>query len=68
MAVFILVASIVGAFVVGGMLGYFTNHDINTFIKHENDTIKRENERLNAELKTLTDRDERGRFVGSKTK
>jgi hypothetical protein len=28
--------------------------------------IKRENERLNAELKKLTDRDERGRFKGGK--
>lgn len=27
-------------------------------------TIKRENEVLNAELKKLTDRDERGRFKG----
>jgi hypothetical protein len=31
-------------------------------------TIKRENERLNKELKTLTDRDERGRFTGNKPK
>jgi uncharacterized integral membrane protein len=30
--------------------------------------IKRENERLNAKLKELTDRDSRGRFVGNKTK
>lgn len=29
-------------------------------------TIKRENEVLNAELKKLTDRDERGRFKGGK--
>jgi multisubunit Na+/H+ antiporter MnhG subunit len=29
-------------------------------------TIKRENERLNAELHKLTDRDERGRFKGGK--
>jgi hypothetical protein len=29
-------------------------------------TLKRENERLNAELHKLTDRDERGRFTGSK--
>jgi hypothetical protein len=28
--------------------------------------IKRENERLNAELHKLTDRDERGRFKGRK--
>jgi uncharacterized integral membrane protein len=28
--------------------------------------IKRENERLNARLKELTDRDSRGRFKGSK--
>lgn len=31
-------------------------------------TIKRENELLNAELHKLTDRDERGRFTGSKNK
>ena len=31
-------------------------------------TIKRENEFLNAELHKLTDRDERGRFTGSKNK
>ena len=30
-------------------------------------TIKRENERLNAELHKLTDRDERGRFRGGKS-
>ncbi len=29
-------------------------------------TLKRENERLNAELHRLTDRDERGRFKGGK--
>ena len=29
-------------------------------------TIKRENERLNAELTRLTDRDSRGRFKGGK--
>lgn len=29
-------------------------------------TLKRENELLNAELHKLTDRDERGRFRGSK--
>ena len=29
-------------------------------------TVKRENERLNAELHRLTDRDERGRFKGGK--
>ena len=29
-------------------------------------TVKRENERLNAELHKLTDRDERGRFRGGK--
>lgn len=29
-------------------------------------TLKRENERLNAELHKLTDRDERGRFRGGK--
>ena len=29
-------------------------------------TIKRENERLNAELYKLTDRDSRGRFKGGK--
>lgn len=29
-------------------------------------TLKRENERLNAELHKLTDRDSKGRFKGSK--
>lgn len=29
-------------------------------------TIKRENERLNAELRKLTDRDSKGRFKGGK--
>lgn len=29
-------------------------------------TLKRENERLNTELETLTNRDSKGRFVGSK--
>ena len=29
-------------------------------------TIKRENERLNAELRTLTKRDSKGRFTGGK--
>ena len=68
MAVFILVASIVGAFVVGGMLGYFTSHDINTAIKYENNTIKRENERLNQKLQKHNVRDSRGRFTSNKTK
>ncbi len=31
-------------------------------------TLKRENEWLNAELHKLTDRDERGRFTGNKSK
>jgi hypothetical protein len=31
-------------------------------------TIKRENERLNAKLHKLTDRDSKGRFVGNKSK
>jgi hypothetical protein len=31
-------------------------------------TIKRENERLNAELHKLTNRDSKGRFVGNKSK
>jgi hypothetical protein len=34
----------------------------------DNLAIKHENELLNAELEALTDRDERGRFKGSKTK
>jgi hypothetical protein len=29
-------------------------------------TIKRENERLNKELRTLTERDSKGRFTGGK--
>jgi hypothetical protein len=62
----VLVVCIVGAFMVGGILGYFTNHDINTAVKYENNTIKRENERLNSELRKLTDRDSKGRFTGGK--
>jgi hypothetical protein len=31
-------------------------------------TLKRENERLNAELHKLTNRDSKGRFVGNKSK
>ena len=31
-------------------------------------TLKRENERLNAKLHKLTDRDSKGRFVGNKSK
>lgn len=65
-AIIVLAVSIVGAFMVGGMLGYFTNRDINTIVKYENNTIKRENERLNAELDVLTKRDAKGRFTGGK--
>ena len=60
---YILIAIMVGIFVIGCLMGYYANHDINFAIKYENHTIKRENERLNAELKILTDRDEYGRFV-----
>jgi len=33
---------------------------------YETNTIKRENERLNAELHKLTERDSKGRFTGGK--
>jgi hypothetical protein len=59
MAVFILVANILCAFVIGFGLGYYTSHDIN-------DTIKRENERLNQKLQKHNVRDSRGRFTRSK--
>jgi hypothetical protein len=45
------------------VLGYLLAQ-IRNFVFTEN--IKRENERLNAELTRLTDRDERGRFKASK--
>lgn len=61
MAVLVLVASILCAFVIGFGLGYYTSHDVN-------DTIKRENERLNLKLQKHNVRDSRGRFVATKGK
>ena len=51
----------IGLFVLGYLVAL-----IRTFASTEG--IKRENERINAKLKELTDRDSRGRFVGNKTK
>jgi hypothetical protein len=51
--------------IVGASSGFFLGIFITTTRTGQ---VKEENERLNAELKTLTDRDERGRFKGSKTK
>jgi hypothetical protein len=66
MEVLVLVAIMMCLFMGGCLLGYYTGCDMNTFIKHENNTIKRENERLNAELEVLTKRDSKGRFTGGK--
>lgn len=62
---YLLVVSMIWILVVGFGLGYFTSHDMNNY---EARTLKRENERLNAELHKLTDRDSKGRFVGNKSK
>jgi uncharacterized integral membrane protein len=56
---YLLIFIFVGLFVLGYLLAQIRN-----FVSTE--TIKRENERLNAELTRLTDRDERGRFKGDK--
>ena len=57
----LLIFIFIGLFVLGYLVAL-----IRTFASTEG--IKRENERINAKLKELTDRDSRGRFVGSKTK
>ena len=49
----------IGLFVLGYLVAKIRN-----FVTTE--SIKRENERLNAELHKLTDRDSRGRFKGGK--
>ena len=66
MEVVVLVAIMMCLFMGGCLLGYYTGRDMNTFTEHENNTVKRENERLNAELHKLTDRDSKGRFRGGK--
>jgi hypothetical protein len=63
MEVLVLVAIMLCLFMGGCLLGYYTGCDMNTY---ENNTIKRENERLNAELHKLTKRDSKGRFTGGK--
>jgi hypothetical protein len=55
----LLIFIFIGLFVLGYLVAL-----IRTFVSTED--IKRENERLNAELHRLTDRDERGRFKGGK--
>ena len=57
----LLIFIFIGLFVLGYMVALIRN-----FASTEG--IKRENERLNAELTRLTDRDSRGRFVGNKNK
>ena len=57
----LLIFIFIGLFVLGYMVALIRN-----FASTEG--IKRENERLNAELTRLTDRDSRGRFVGNKSK
>ena len=51
----VMVASVVASYMIGRL-----NADLTVW------HFKRENERLNAELTRLTDRDERGRFKGGK--
>lgn len=55
----LLIFIFVGLFVLGYLVAQIRN-----FVTTE--TIKSENERLNAELHKLTDRDSRGRFKGGK--
>jgi hypothetical protein len=55
----LLIFVFVGVFVLGYLIG-----NLNGSVGF--DDVKSENERLNAELKTLTDRDSKGRFTGSK--
>ena len=57
----LLIFIFIGLFVLGYLVAL-----IRTFASTEG--IKRENERINAKLKELTDRDSRGRFKGNKTK
>lgn len=57
----ILIFIYIGLFVLGYLVAQMRN-----FVTTE--SIKRENEQLNAELTRLTDRDERGRFKGNKSK
>jgi uncharacterized integral membrane protein len=57
----LLIFIFIGLFVLGYLVAMIRNS-----VSIEG--IKRENERINARLKELTDRDERGRFIGSKTK
>ena len=55
----LLIFIFIGLFVLGYLVAL-----IRTFASTEG--IKRENERINAKLKELTDRDSRGRFKGNK--
>jgi uncharacterized integral membrane protein len=55
----LLIFIFIGLFVLGYLVAL-----ICTFASTEG--IKRENERINAKLKELTDRDSRGRFKGNK--
>jgi uncharacterized integral membrane protein len=55
----LLIFIFIGLFVLGYLVALIRN-----FASTEG--IKRENERLNAELHKLTDRDSRGRFKGGK--
>jgi uncharacterized integral membrane protein len=55
----LLIFIFIGLFVLGYLVALIRN-----FVSIEG--IKRENERLNAELHKLTDRDSKGRFRGGK--
>ena len=55
----LLIFIFIGLFVLGYLVALIRN-----FASTEG--IKRENERINAKLKELTDRDSRGRFKGNK--
>jgi hypothetical protein len=55
----LLIFIFVGLFALGYLVATLMHYDVK-------ESIKRENEELNAQLHRLTDRDERGRFKGGK--
>lgn len=58
---YLILVSMIWLFMVAFGLGLYMSLYVGPY-----KNIKRENERLNAELHKLTDRDERGRFRGGK--
>jgi hypothetical protein len=63
-SILIYAATGVVAFGIGYWVGLSINSEV--AVKCETDILRFENARLRAELKSLTDRDEKGRFIKSK--